>query len=108
MPIRFPYGHFEFMLDSLLIFSTHLALTIVTRVNMFLTGLMRIKHSGGEHLVVLTHAETAVLVEASALLVLASLSVAGGELPLRMASVLGQLFGGLRVSTAISALSQGI
>ena len=29
MPIRFPYGHFDFLIDSLLVFSTHLALMIL-------------------------------------------------------------------------------
>jgi len=71
-------------------------------------ALMRITHSDGEHLVVLSNAEAEVLVEASALLVLASLSVAGAALPLRMATVLGQLFGGLRVSTSVSSPSQGL
>ena len=68
---------------------------------------MRITHSEGEHLVVLSDAEAAVLVEASALLVLASQSVATATLPPRMATVLGQLFDGLRVSTAVTAPRQG-
>jgi hypothetical protein len=69
---------------------------------------MRITHSEGEHLVVLSDTEAAALVEASALLVLASQSVAGAALPPRMATVLGQLFDGLKLSTAVSAPPQGI
>ena len=68
---------------------------------------MRITHSVGEHLLVLSDAEAAVLVEASALLVLASHStIAGAVLPPRMATVLGQLFDGLNVPTAVSAPQQ--
>lgn len=67
---------------------------------------MRITHSEGEHLVVLSDAEAAALVEASALLVLASQSVAGAALPPGMATVLGQLFDGLKVSTAVTAPRQ--
>jgi len=67
---------------------------------------MRITHSDGEHLLVLSDAEAAALVEASALLVLASQSIVGAVLPPRMATVLGQLFDGLNVPTAVSAPQQ--
>ena len=67
---------------------------------------MRITHSDGEHLLVLSDAEAAALVEASALLVLASQSIAGAALPPRMATVLGRLFDGLNVPTAVSAPQQ--
>ena len=67
---------------------------------------MRITHSDGEHLLVLSDAEAAALVEASALIVLASHSIAGAALPPRMATVLGQLFDGLNVPTAVSAPQQ--
>ena len=67
---------------------------------------MRITHSDGEHLLVLSDAEAAALVEASALIVLASQSSAGAALPPRMATVLGQLFDGLNVPTADSAPQQ--
>ena len=67
---------------------------------------MRITHSDGEHLLVLSDAEAAALVEASALLVIASQSVSGAVLPPRMATVLGQLFDGLNVPTAGSAPQQ--
>jgi hypothetical protein len=64
---------------------------------------MRITHSEGEHLVVLSDAEAAALVEASALLVVASQSIPGAALPPGMATVLGQLFDGLKASAAIPA-----
>jgi hypothetical protein len=64
---------------------------------------MRITHSEGEHLVVLSDAEAAALVEASALLVIASKSIVGASLPPGMAKVLGQLFDGLKASTAAPA-----
>ena len=64
---------------------------------------MRISHSDGEHLVVLSDAEASALIDATALLVVASQSVAGAALPPRMATVLGQLFDGLKVSTALPA-----
>ena len=64
---------------------------------------MRITHSDGEHLVVLSDAEASALVDATALLVVASQSVAGAALPPRMATVLGQLCDGLKVSTALPA-----
>ena len=67
---------------------------------------MRITHSDSKHLVVLSDAEAALLVEASALLMVASQSVAGAALPPRMATVLGQLFDGLNVPTAVSAPQQ--
>lgn len=68
---------------------------------------MRITHSEGEHLVVLSDEEAAVLVEASALLVLASQSFSGAALPPGMAVVLGQLFDGLKGAPAVSSSSQG-
>lgn len=64
---------------------------------------MRITHSEGEHLVVLSDAEAAALVEASALLVVASQGIPGAALPPGMATVLGQLFDGLKASAAIPA-----
>ena len=67
---------------------------------------MRITHSDGEHLLVLSDAEAAALVEASALIVIASQSIAGAALHPRMATVLGQLFDGLNVPTAVSAPQQ--
>lgn len=70
------------------------------------SGLVRIIRSDGECLVVLSDAEAAALVEASALLVLASQSIADAALPPRMATVLGQLFDGLNVPTAVSAPQQ--
>ena len=74
----------------------------LTTITMIPVGLMRITHSDGEHLIVLSDAEAAALVEASALLVIASQSAAGAALPQRMATVLGQLFDGLRVPTGVS------
>jgi hypothetical protein len=68
--------------------------------------LMRITHSDSEHLLVLSDAEAAALVEASALLVTASQSVPGATLPPRMAAVLGQLFEGLKVTKAVSSPPQ--
>ena len=67
---------------------------------------MRIAHSDGEHLVVLSDAEAAALIDATALLVVASQSVAGAALPPRMATVLGQLFEGLKVTKAVSSPPQ--
>ena len=68
---------------------------------------MRITHSVGEHLLVLSDAEAATLVEASALLVIASQFILGAALSPRMATVLGQLFAGLNVPAAVSAPPQG-
>lgn len=56
---------------------------------------------------VLCDAEAAELVEASALLVLATQSVPGAALPPGMATVLGQLFDGLKASTAVTAAEKG-
>lgn len=67
---------------------------------------MRITHSYSKHLVVLSDAEAALLVEASALLMVASQSVAGAALPPTMATVLGQLFDGLKVTNAVSSPPQ--
>ena len=78
----------------------------LTTITMIPVGLMRITHSDGEHLILLSDAEAAALVEASALLVIASQSVAGAALPPRMATVLGQLFDCLNVSTVVSAPHQ--
>jgi hypothetical protein len=69
-------------------------------------GGMRITHSKGEHLVVLSDAEAAVLLDASTLLVVACQSVAGAALPPGMAGVLGQLLDGLSASTAGCAAEQ--
>lgn len=68
---------------------------------------MRITHSEGEHLLVLSDAEASALVDASALLVVACQSVAGAELPPEMATVLRQLLDGLRASTAGCAAEHG-
>lgn len=57
---------------------------------------MRITHSKGERLVVLNDEEAASVVEACALLVIASQSSPHAALPPRMASVLDQLFVGLK------------
>jgi hypothetical protein len=57
---------------------------------------MRITHSRGEHLVVLNDDEASLVVDACALLVIASQSVPSATLPAEMASVLGQLFAGLK------------
>ncbi len=61
---------------------------------------MRITHSDGEHLVVLSDAEASMLVDAAALLVIASHSVPDATLPPEMAAVLGQLFEGLKAPSA--------
>ena len=68
---------------------------------------MRITHLDSKHLPLFSDAEAAALVEASALLVIASQSIAGAVLPPRMATVLGQLFDCLNVSTVVSAPPQG-
>jgi len=68
---------------------------------------MRITHSEGEHFLALTDAEAAVLVEVSALLVVASQSVEGTPLPPRMATLLGQLFESLKAYCDISAPPKG-
>ena len=67
---------------------------------------MRISRSDGEHLVMLSDAEASALVDATALLVVASQSVPGAALPPGMATVLGELFEGLKVSTAVTAPRQ--
>lgn len=66
---------------------------------------MRITHARGEHLIALSEAEAATLVEASALLVLASHSVDGAALPPAMARVLGQLFEGLRQPATVPSVT---
>ena len=68
---------------------------------------MRITHSGGEHLIALSEAEAATLVDASALLVLASHSADGAALPPGMARLLAQLFEGLRQPAAVSLSEPG-
>jgi hypothetical protein len=57
---------------------------------------MRITHSQGEHLVVLSDEEAASVVEACALLTIASQSTPQAALPQQMASVLSDLFVGLK------------
>lgn len=57
---------------------------------------MRITHSRGEHLVVLSDEEASLVVDACALLVIASQSAPSATLPADMAKVLGQLFAGLK------------
>lgn len=66
---------------------------------------MRITHSDGEHLVVLAETEASLLVDACALLVLASQTRPEARLPAAMATVLGQLFEGLRPAREVSAAS---
>jgi hypothetical protein len=66
------------------------------------SGLVLVIRSDGECLVVLSDAEAALLVEASALLVVTIQSIPGATLPRRMATVLGQLFDGLQVPNAFS------
>jgi hypothetical protein len=78
----------------------------VTTVDQIPLGFMRITHSDCEHLIVVSDAEAAALVEASALLVIASQSVAGAALPPRMETVLGQLFDGLKLPNAVSSPPQ--
>jgi hypothetical protein len=63
---------------------------------------MRITHYQGEHLVALTAPEAARLVDACALLVLAAESVPGSPLAPEMATLLCELFDGLK-STAGSS-----
>lgn len=64
---------------------------------------MRITHSPGEHLLVLSDAEASLLVDACALLLLASQSAPGAQLQAPMTAVLGQLFEGLRAPAQLSA-----
>lgn len=66
---------------------------------------MRITHADGEHLLALSEDEASVLVDACALLVLASQSAAEARLPPEMASVLCQLFEGLKPAAAATAAS---
>ena len=82
-------------------------IVFVTIVESIPFELMRITHSDSKHLVVLSDAEAATIVEASALLMIASKSVSGASLPPRMATVLGQLFDGLKVTNAVSSPPQG-
>ena len=69
---------------------------------------MRITHSRGEHLIVLSEMEAAILVDASALLVLASHSADGAALPPAMARVLAQLFEGLRQPASVPSASKAV
>lgn len=64
---------------------------------------MRITHAPGEHLVVLSDAEATLLVDACALLVLASQSEPAAQLPPAMTTVLGQLFDQLSSPVVIPA-----
>lgn len=57
---------------------------------------MRITQCQGEHLIALTASEASRLVDACALLVLASEAAPQSALPPEMASLLGQLFDGLK------------
>jgi hypothetical protein len=57
---------------------------------------MRITHTSHEHLVVLSDQEASLLVDACALVVLASQAVPTAVLPAEMAAVLAQLFEELR------------
>jgi hypothetical protein len=68
---------------------------------------MRITHSKGEHLVVLSDEEAASVVEACALLTIASQSTPQAALPQQMALVLSDLFVGLKapVSSSLESAS---
>ena len=57
---------------------------------------MRITRCNGEHLIALTASEASRLVDACALLVLASEAAPQAALPPDMATLLGQLFDGLK------------
>ena len=81
-------------------------IAFVTTVIQIPLGLMRITHLDSKHLLLLSDEEAATLVEASALLMIASQSVSGAALPPRMATVLGQLFEGLKVTKAVSSPPQ--
>jgi hypothetical protein len=67
---------------------------------------MRITHADGEHLLALNEDEASVLVDACALLVLASQSEVEAKLPPEMASVLCQLFEGLKPAAAATGASE--
>ena len=60
---------------------------------------MRITQCNGEHLVALTPSEASSLVDACALLVLASEAAPPEALPPDMKTLLGQLFDGLKSAT---------
>ena len=60
---------------------------------------MRITRCNSEHLIALTASEASRLVDACALLVLASEAAPQAALPPDMASLLGQLFDGLKSAT---------
>jgi DNA-binding MurR/RpiR family transcriptional regulator len=60
---------------------------------------MRITRCNGEHLIALTASEASRLVDACALLVLASEASPQAALPPDMATLLGQLFDGLKSAT---------
>ena len=60
---------------------------------------MRITQCNGEHLVALTTSEASSLVDACALLVLASEAAPPEALPPDMKTLLGQLFDGLKSAT---------
>ncbi|MEX0588128.1 MAG: hypothetical protein WD136_02630 [Cyanobium sp.] len=65
---------------------------------------MRITHVPGEHLIALTDAEASRLVDACALIALATGSVPDAVLPPELATVLGDLFEGLRGAARPSTL----
>jgi hypothetical protein len=68
---------------------------------------MRITHCQGEHLIALTEPEAACLVDACVLFALAAESVPGSSLPPEMATLLCELFDGLKSSAgAPSAASR--
>lgn len=71
-------------------------------------SLMRITHSPGERLVVLSDAEAASVVEVCALLVIASQSTPQAALPPHIATVLHELFVGLKapVSSLLTSSSE--
>ena len=60
---------------------------------------MRITRCNGEHLIALTASEASRLVDACALLVLASEDAPQAALPPDMATLLGKLFDGLKSAT---------
>jgi hypothetical protein len=68
---------------------------------------MRIAHCPGEFVVALTQAEASLLVDACALLVLASRPSAQAALPEEMAVLLGALFDGLRPEARVPAQEEG-
>ena len=67
---------------------------------------MRITQCQGEHLIALTASEASRLVDACALLVIASETAPQSALPPEMAALLGQLFDGLKSDAEIPKPAQ--